>query len=50
MTDDDVVEIIVREIEELERSVAEYRRIGQTERAEGLQMGLEVLRDHLTSD
>jgi len=50
LTDDDVIEIIVREIEEFERSVAEYRRIGQTERAEGLQMGLEVLLAYLTSD
>jgi uncharacterized protein len=29
LTDDDVIEIIVREIEEFERSVAEYRQIGQ---------------------
>lgn len=50
LTDDDVIEIIVREIEEFERSVAEYRQIGQTERAQGLQMELEVLRGYLSSD
>jgi uncharacterized protein YqeY len=50
LTDDDVIEIIVREIEEFEGSVAEYRQIGQTERAEGLQMELEVLRGYLNSD
>jgi uncharacterized protein len=50
LTDEDVIEIIVREIEEFERSVAEYRQIGQTERAQGLQMELEVLRGYLSSD
>ena len=50
LSDDDVIEIIVREIEEFEGSVAEYRQIGQTERAEGLQRELEVLRSYLTSD
>lgn len=50
LTDDDVIEIIVQEIEEFERSVAEYRQIGHTERAQGLQMELEVLRGYLTSD
>ncbi|MET0565958.1 MAG: GatB/YqeY domain-containing protein [Acidimicrobiia bacterium] len=50
LTDDDVIEIIVREIEEFEGSVAEYRQVGQTERAEGLQMELEVLRGYLNSD
>ena len=50
LTDDDVIEIIHREIEEFERSVAEYRQIGQVERAEGLQIELDVLRDYLTSD
>lgn len=49
LTDDDVIEIIVREIEEFERSVADYRQIGQTERARELQMELEVLRDYITS-
>ena len=50
LTEDDVIEIIVREIEEFERSVAEYRQIGQTERAEGLQVELDVLRSYLDSD
>jgi uncharacterized protein YqeY len=50
LTDNDVVEIIVREIDEFERSVAEYRRIGQTERADGLQRELEVLRSYLNPD
>ena len=50
LSDDDVIEIIAREIEEFEGSVAEYRQIGQTERAEGLQRELEVLRSYLTSD
>ena len=50
LTDDDVTEIIVREIEEFEGSVAEYRQIGQTERAGELEMELEVLRGYLTSD
>ena len=50
LTDDDVNEIILREVEEFERSLAEYRQIGQTERARGLQMELEVLRGYLTSD
>ena len=50
LTDEDVLEIIVREIEEFERSVAEYRQIGQMERAQGLQMELEVLRGYLNSD
>jgi uncharacterized protein len=50
LTDEDVIEIIVREIEEFEKSVAGYRQIGQTERARGLQMELEVLRGYLTSD
>ena len=50
LTDDDVIEIIVHEIEEFERSVAEYRQIGQTERAQGLQMELEMLRGYLTPD
>jgi uncharacterized protein len=50
LSDDDVIEIIIREIEEFEGSVAEYRQIGQTERAEGLQRELEVLRSYLTSD
>ena len=50
LSDDDVLGIIVREIEEFEGSIAEYRQIGQTERAEGLQRELEVLRSYLTSD
>lgn len=50
LTDEDLIEIIVHEIEEFERSVAEYRQIGQTERAEGLQMELDVLQGYLTSD
>jgi len=50
LSDDDVIGIIVEEIEEFEGSVAEYRRIGQTERAEGLERELEVLRSYLTSD
>ena len=50
LTDDDVIEIIIREIEEFEGSVAEYRQIGQTERADGLQRELEVLRSYLNPD
>lgn len=50
LTEDDVIEIIVREIDEFERSVAKYRQIGQTERAEGLQLELDVLRSYLSSD
>jgi uncharacterized protein len=50
LSDDDVIEIVIREIEEFEGSVAEYRQIGQTGRAEGLQRELEVLRSYLTSD
>jgi len=50
LSDDDVIEIILREIEEFEGSVAEYRQIGQMERAEGLQRELEVLRSYVTSD
>lgn len=48
--DEDVIAIIALEIEEFERSVAEYERIGQTDRARGLQMELEVLRGYITSD
>jgi len=43
LSDEDVMEIIIREIEEFEGSLAEYRWIGQTERADGLQRELEVL-------
>jgi uncharacterized protein len=48
--DEDVIAIIALEIEEFERSVAEYERIGQTDRSRGLQMELEVLRGYLPTD
>ncbi len=50
LDDEDIVAIIALEIEEFERSVAEYERIGQTDRARGLQMELEVLRGYLPTD
>ena len=50
LSDEDVMEIIIREIEEFEASVAEYTQIGQTERADGLQRELEVLRSYLNPD
>lgn len=50
LSDEDVMEIIIREIEEFEGSVAEYRQIGQAERADGLQRELEVLRSYLNPD
>jgi uncharacterized protein len=50
LSDDDVIEIIHREIEEFEGSVAEYRQIGQMERAERLQRELEVLRSYVMTD
>ncbi len=48
LTDEDVRGILVGEIEERERSAAEYVDIGQTERAERLQRELEILRGYLT--
>jgi uncharacterized protein len=50
LSDEDVMEIIIREIEEFEGSVAEYRQIGQMERADGLQRELHVLRSYLNPD
>ena len=50
LSDDDVIAIVVRELEEFEGFVAEYRQIGQMEGAEGLQRELEVLRSYLNSD
>ncbi len=50
LSDDDVIEIILREIDEFEGSVAEYQEIGQMERAEGLRRDLEVLRSYVTSE
>ena len=50
LSDEDVMEIIIREIEEFEGSVAEYRQIGQMERADGLQRELDVLRSYLNPD
>ena len=48
--DEDIIAIIALEVEEFEQSVAEYERIGQTDRARGLRMELEVLRGYLPSD
>ncbi len=48
--DEDIIAIIALEVEEFEQSVAEYERIGQTDRARGLQVELEVLRGYLPSD
>ena len=50
LDDEDIVAIIALEIEEFERSVEEYERIGQTDRARGLKMELEVLRGYLPTD
>jgi uncharacterized protein len=50
LSDEDVTAIIALEIEEFEGSVAEYQRIGQTDRARELQMELEVLRGYLPAD
>ena len=47
LSDEDVSGIISREIEEFEGYVAEYRRIGQAEKAEGFQQEVEILRGYL---
>jgi uncharacterized protein YqeY len=47
LTDEDVTSIVAREVEEWERALAEYQRIGQAARADGLQRELEILRGYL---
>jgi len=47
LSDEDVSGIIAREIEEFEGYVAEYRRIGQIEKADGFHQEVEVLRGYL---
>lgn len=50
LSDEDVIAIIALEIEEFESSVAQYQRIGQTDRAREFGMELEVLRRYLPPD
>jgi uncharacterized protein YqeY len=50
LDDRDVMGILVSEIGEWERSLAEYQRIGQTERAGELQRELEILRSYLSEE
>jgi len=47
LSDEDVFGIISLEIEEFEGYVAEYRRIGQTEKAEDFHQDMEILRGYL---
>ena len=47
LSDEDVIDVITLEIEEFDGYVAEYRRIGQTAKAEGFQQQVEILRGYL---
>jgi uncharacterized protein YqeY len=46
--DEEVLAILRREVDEWTEGVAEYRRIGQEARADGLQRELEILQGYLT--
>jgi uncharacterized protein YqeY len=45
--DDEITAILRREIDEWTEGVAEYRRIGQEARADGLQRELEILQSYV---
>jgi uncharacterized protein YqeY len=50
LTDEDVVGIISREVEEWQVALAEYERIGQVEKAETLSYELGILRGYLDAE